>query len=85
LEINSLVPKRGGRRVFLKTAVLIEKEYSETVTTETLSFSPSSYFISRFFKPTASASFISYNLDFTYGFTYSLGFSGSSCVRSYIF
>ena len=53
--MNYLVPKRGGSRVFLNTAWLIENEYSETDAIDTLSFSPSSYFISRFFRPMLKA------------------------------
>lgn len=83
--MNYLVPKSGGNLVFLKTAVLIEKEYSETVATETLSLSPYSYLISKFLSPTANASFMSSNLDFPSGLTSSGGFSTSSIVFSYIF
>ncbi len=71
--------------MFLKTAVLMENEYSETVTTDTLSFSPSSYLIYKFLSPTASAYFMSYSLDFPSGFASSGGFSISSWVLSYIF
>lgn len=84
--MNSLVPKSGGNLVFLKTAVLIEKEYSDTVTTETVSLSPpSSYLISKFLSPTANAYFMSYSLDFPSGLASSGGFSVSSIVFSYIF
>jgi hypothetical protein len=83
--MNSFVPKSGGNLVFLKTAVLMEKEYSETVATETLSLSPSYYLISKFLSPTAKASFMSYNLDFPSGLASSGGFSVSSTVFSYIF
>ncbi len=81
-ETNYFVPKRGGSLVFLKTAVLIENEYSETVTTDILSLSPYSYFISKFLRPIDKASFITYSLDFPSGFAYSAGFSGSSKVFS---
>lgn len=54
-DINYLVPKSGGNLVFLNTAWLIEKEYSETDAIDTLSFSPSSSFISRFLRPMLKA------------------------------
>jgi len=68
LPINYLVPNSGGNLVFLYTAWLIEKEYSDTEAMDTLSFSPSSSLIYIFFNPVDRAYFIKSNLERDYGF-----------------